>query len=83
MLSRDEAGRVNEAIRSFVVCFDESFSQIEQRFYLLDDIHETDFAKASKYGLWRGRDFDLSPWLNEGRCSPEEAAEALWGKKLE
>ena len=85
-LSCDEASRIDDAIRSFVGCFDESFSRIEQRFYLLDDIHETDFAKASKYGLWRGRDFDLGPWLKEGQCSlsvPEEAARALWGKKWE
>ncbi len=79
-LSRKRAGRINDAIRSFVVCFDESFSWIEQRFYLLDDMQETDFAKASKYGLWRGWDFDLSTWLTEGRCPREEAARALWGK---
>ena len=59
-LSRKRAVRINDAIRSFVACFDESFSRIEQRFYLLDDMHETDFAKASKYRLWRGWDFDLS-----------------------
>ena len=82
-LSRDEAGRIDDAIGSFVDCFDESFSRVKQRFYLLDDIHDTDFAKASKYGLWRGRDFDLFPWLNEGQCSAEDVARALGGKKWE
>ena len=62
-LSDNEQGRIRQAIERFVGCF-ESFSGIEQRFYLLDEIHETYFVKSSKYGLWRGRDFDLSNWLD-------------------
>lgn len=53
-LSREEAGRIDGAIRRLRRYFDPDFSRVEQRFYLLEEIHATDFEKSSKYGLWRG-----------------------------
>ena len=85
-LSREEAGRINGAIGRLRRDFDPDFSRVEQRFYLLEEIHATDFEKASKYGLRRGRDFDLSCWLDdvdEKQYSAEEVAEELCGKEWE
>ena len=85
-LSSEEAGRIDCAIKIFRSSFDPNFSRVKQRFYLLDDIHGTDFVKSSKYGLWRGRDFDLSRWLNyrdKKQYSARETAEALCGQEWE
>ena len=85
-LSCEEAGRIDCGIKIFHSSFGPSFSRVKQRFYLLDDIHGTNFVKSSKYGLWRERDFDLSRWLDcgvKGQYSAREAAEALCGQKWE
>lgn len=86
MLSQDEKERIKGAIGELAWCFDESFLRVRQRFYLLDEIHQTSFIKSSKYGLWRGRDFDLSrcPKLAEKRnYSAAEAASVLTGEEWE
>ena len=85
-LSPEEADRIGIAIETLAGCFDESFSRVERRFYLLDDIHETNFVKSSKHGLRRVRDFELSRWLeyaDKTQYSAREAAEALCGQEWE
>ena len=86
VLSPDEKERIKGAIGELKWRFDKSFLRVRQRFYLLDEIHETNFIKSSKYGLWRGRDFDLSrcPKLaGKPNCTAAEAASALTGEEWE
>ena len=86
VLSQDEKERIKEAIGELAWRFDESFLRVRQRFYLLDKIHETNFIKSSKYGLWRGRDFDLSrctKLAGKRNCPAAEAASALSGEEWE
>lgn len=87
VLSHDENERIKGAIGELARPFVESFLRIKQRFYLLDEIHETNFIKSSKYGLRRGRDFDLSFLSNHAgkkqHRSATEAAAALSGEEWE
>lgn len=86
MLSQDEKERIKEATGELARRFDESFLRVRQRFYLLDEIHKTNFIKSSKYGLWRGRDFDLSrcrKLAGKRNYSASEAASALTGEEWE
>ncbi len=84
-LTREETERIEGAIRELDGCF-ESFSRVDRRFYLFDELHRTNFVKSSKYGLWGARNFVLSRWLNyasKKQYSTAEAAAALDGQEWE
>ena len=78
-LPTDALARIEAACRRLAEKF-ESISTEDQRFYLLDELHETRFVKASKHGPWQGRIFSLSEWLDysEGqRYTAADVAAAL------
>ena len=67
-------------------CIYFSLSQEESRYYLFDEMYETNFIKSSKYGLLNRRDLNLTRWLDyekKKEYSTKEAAELLRDKEFE
>ena len=78
-LPADTLARIEAACRRLAEKF-ETIRTEHQRFYLLDELHETRFVKASKHGLWQGRTFNLSEWLDYSkgqRYTAKDVAAAL------
>ena len=84
-LSEAEKERIEGAINACT--YFPNFAQVEHRYHLFEEIHETEFSKISKGGIWRTRKFNLSDWLIYDEptttYSAKEAAEFLKGKTFE
>ena len=79
-LTTDENQRIVDAINT---CSYYPNLKKDHRFYLFDELKETELRKESKYGLFRSRTFNLSQWLNyddKKEYDTDEAAEKLRGK---
>lgn len=76
--------RVLDAIGDFD--FFPNFHHSAHRYYLLDDVIQTNFKKISKGGIWGTRRFNVDELLqskNSGELSPQKFAEKLRSKKFE
>lgn len=84
-LSDDEKCRIQEAIRACTYFPD--FAKEEHRYYLFENVCETDIKKSTKRGIWGPRVFNLSDWLDytdPGRSyTAEDAARLMNGKVFE
>ena len=82
-LTTDENQRIVDAINT---CSYYPNLKKDHRFYLFDELKETELRKESKYGLFGSRTFNLSQWLNyddKKEYDTNEAAEGLRGKSWE
>lgn len=84
-LSDQEQGRIKAAIQEYT--YFGNFALNEHRYYLFNEIHETDIRKTTKGGIWGARVFNLSKWLDYNEPTKEysvkEAAERLKGEEFE
>lgn len=84
-LSDQQQNRIEAAIEDCT--YFGNFALDEHRYYLFNEINETDIRKTTKGGIWGARVFNLSEWLNHNEPTKEysvkEAAERLKGKKFE
>lgn len=83
-LSASELDRIEAAITDCTYFVD--FALDEHRYYLFNEVHETDIRKTTKGGIWGPRVFNLSEWLDYNEPTKEysakEAAERLRGKEF-
>lgn len=84
-LDADERDRIKAVIEACTYFPD--FAKKEHRYYLFENVCETDIKKSSKGGIWGPRVFNLSNWLDYSNPSQsytvEEAAKLLSGKVFE
>ena len=83
-LSQEEVERILGAIRD--CSYYPDLGKDSHRYYLLDEIFPTEFAKSSDYGMMNRRDFYLYRWLNYENnqvYSAHEVAEQLRNKTWE
>ena len=82
-LSDQEQGRIESAIEDCI--YFGSFALNENRYYLFNEVHETDIRKITKGGIRGARVFNLSEWLDYNEPTKEysakEAAERLKGEE--
>ena len=73
-------------VRFAIVAIIRILGKDSHRYYLLDEIFPTEFAKSSDYGMMNRRDFYLYRWLNYENnqvYSAHEVAEQLRNKTWE
>ena len=83
-LSDQQQKRIEDAIADGT--YFGGFALHGYRYYLFNEIHETDIRKITKGGIWGARVFNLSEWLDYNKPTKEysvkEAAERLKGKEF-
>ena len=81
-LTNEERERIMGAINDFP-----DLVNNKHRYYLLDELFNTNFVKSSKGGMRSNRNFHLSKWLTYDRekthYSAQQVAERLMNKKWE